>query len=275
MVSLIRQCELLDLNRSSLYYAPAAEGPLNLLVMRLIDEQFTRTPFYGSRRMTAALRRLGYPVNRKRVQRLMGLMGLQAIYPRPYLSQGEPTSEKYPYLPAGLEIVRPDQVWSTDITYIRMRGGFLYLVAIMDWFSRYVLSFRASDTLDVSFCLEALEEALTYGTPEIFNSDQGSQFTSREFTDRLKQAAVRISMDSKGRVYDNIFVERVAFPRLKAYNPYPFQVVRADWFDRLAAPIRFYYDCRDLEEWLSQAKLDHPMVSATGLFGWRAYGERP
>lgn len=209
MLSLTHQCELLDLNRSSLYYAPASEEPLNLLLMRLIDEQFTRTPFYGSRRITACLRRLGHAVNRKRVQRLMGLMGLQAIYPRPHLSQGASTHEKYPYLLTDLEVVRPDQVWSTDITYIRMRGGFVYLVAIIDWFSRYVLSFRVSNTLDVSFCLEALEEALAQGKPEIFNSDQGSQFTSLEFTGRLQQAGVCISMDGKGRVYDNIFVERL------------------------------------------------------------------
>ena len=209
MLSVTRQCELLGLNRSSLYYAPAGEEPLNLLLMRLIDEQFTRTPFYGSRRMMAWLRRMGHAVNRKRVQRLMGLMGLEAIYPRPKLSRGESAHERYPYLLGELEVCRPNQVWATDITYVRMRAGFLYLVAIMDWFSRYVLSWRLSNTLDVSFCLEALEEALTHDRPEIFNSDQGSQFTSQEFTGRLKQAEVRISMDSKGRVYDNIFVERL------------------------------------------------------------------
>ena len=209
LVSVTRQCELVGLNRSSLYYVPAGEEPLNLLLMRLIDEQFTRTPFYGSRRITAWLRRVGHAVNRKRVQRLMGLMGLEAIYPRPHLSQGDSTHEKYPYLLGALEVVRPNQVWATDITSIRMRAGFVYLVASMDWFSRYVLSWRVSNTLDVSFCLEALEEALTYGRPEIFNSDQGSQFTSQEFTGRLKQTEVRISMDGKGRAYDNIFVERL------------------------------------------------------------------
>jgi putative transposase len=209
VLSVTRQCELLGLNRSSLYYAPASETPLNLLLMRLLDEQFTRTPFYGSRRMTVWLRRLGYAVNRKRVQRLMSLMGLEAMYPKPHLSQGISTHEKYPYLLGELEVMRPNQVWATDITYIRMRAGFVYLVAIMDWFSRYVLSWRLSNTLEVSFCLEALEGALAHGRPEIFNSDQGSQFTSQEFTSHLKQAAVRISMDSKGRVYDNIFVERL------------------------------------------------------------------
>lgn len=209
MLSVTRQCELLDLNRSSLYYDPAGEEPLNLLLMRLIDEQFTRTPFYGSRRMTAWLRGQGHPVNRKRVQRLMGLMGLEAIYPKPTLSQRVSGHEKYPYLLKELTVLRPNQVWATDITYIRLRAGFLYLVAIMDWFSRYVLAWRLSNTLDVSFCLEALEQALEHGRPEIFNSDQGSQFTSQEFTGRLKQAEIRISMDGKGRVYDNIFVERL------------------------------------------------------------------
>jgi putative transposase len=209
MLSVTRQCELLGLNRSSLYYTLVGEKPLNLLLMRLLDEQFTRTPFYGSRRMTIWLRRMGYTVNRKRVQRLLSLMGLEAIYPRPHLSQGVSAHEKYPYLLGALEVRRPNQVWATDITYIRMRGGFVYLVAIMDWFSRYVLSWRLSNTLEVSFCLEALEEALAHSRPAIFNSDQGSQFTSQEFTSRLKQAEVRISMDSKGRVYDNIFVERL------------------------------------------------------------------
>lgn len=204
-----RQCELLGLNRSSLYDAPAGEKPLNLWLTRLLDEQFTRTPFYGSRRMTVWLRRMGYAVNRKRVQRLMSLMGLEAIYPRPHLSQGVSTHEKSPYVLGELEVIRPNQVWATDITSIRMRAGFVYLVAIMDWFSRYVLSWRLSNTMAVSFCLEALEEALAHGHPEIFNSDQGSQFTSQEFTSRLKHAEVRISMDSKGRVYDNIFVERL------------------------------------------------------------------
>jgi putative transposase len=159
--------------------------------------------------MTVWLRRTGYVVNRKRVQRLMGLMGLEAIYPTPHLRQGGSTHEKYPYVLGELEVMRPHQVWATDITSIRMRSGFLSLVAIMDWCSRYVLSGRLSNTLEVAFCLEALEEALAHGRPELFNSDQGSQLTSQEFTSRLQHAAVRISMDSKGRVYDNFFVERL------------------------------------------------------------------
>lgn len=209
MVSVLRQCELLGLNRSSFYYEPAGEEPFNLLLMRRIDEPLTRTPFYGSRRMAAWLRGQGYAVNRKRVQRLLGLMGLEAIYPKRSLSQRAAGHETYPYLLKELQIIRPNQVWATDITYIRLRAGFLYLMAIMDWYSRYVVAWRLSNTLDVRFCLEALDEALAHGQPEIFNSDQGSQFTSQAFTGRLKQAEIRISMDGQGRVYDNIFVERL------------------------------------------------------------------
>ena len=209
MVSVLRQCELLGLNRSSLYYEPAGEEPFNLLLMRRIDEQFTRTPFYGSRRMAAWLRGQGYAVNRKRVQRLMGLMGLEAIYPKRSLSQRAAGHETYPYLLKELQVIRPNQVWATDITYIRLRAGFLYLMAIMDWYSRYVVAWRLSNTLDVMFCLEALDEALAHGQPEIFNSDQGSQFTSKAFTGVLEAASVRISMDGRGRAYDNIFIERL------------------------------------------------------------------
>jgi putative transposase len=209
IVRVSRQGELLGLHRSSLDYAPAGETPLTLWLTRLLDEQFTRTPFYGSRRRTVWLRRRGYAVNRTRVQRLMSLMGLEAIYPRPHLRQGGSTHETSPSVRGELEVIRPNQVGATDITYIRMRAGFVYLVASMDWFRRYVLSWRLSNTLEVSFCLEALEEALAHGHPAIFNSDQGSQLTSQEFTSRLKPAEVRISMESQGRVYDNIFVERL------------------------------------------------------------------
>lgn len=176
--------------------------------MRLIDEEYTRHPFYGSRRMVAFLGQQGFDVNRKRVQRLMDLLGLEAVYPKPRLSKGHPEHQKYPYLLKGVSINRPDQVWSTDITYIRMDRGFLYLVAVIDWFSRYVLSWQLSNTLDVGFCLDALDRALNGGKPEIFNSDQGCQFTSLDFTDRLKARDIRISMDGKGRALDNIFIER-------------------------------------------------------------------
>jgi len=177
--------------------------------MRLLDEQYTRTPYYGIRRMTAWLRAEGQEVNRKRVARLLRRMGLEAIYPKPRLSQGGAGHKIYRYLLQGLVIRRPDQVWGTDITYIRLRHGFVFLVAIMDWFSRYVLAWEVSVTMETSFCLSALDWALQYGKPEIFNSDQGSQFTSEDFTGRLKIAGVRISMDGRGRVFDNIFVERL------------------------------------------------------------------
>lgn len=177
--------------------------------MRLIDEQYTRTPFYGIRRMKVALQEQGYRVNQKRVQRLMRRMGIEAIYPKPKLSQHNEGHKIYPYLLRGLEIDQPDQVWATDITYIRMHRGFVYLVAIMDWFSRYVISWSVSVTMDVYFCLEAVDKALRQGKPGIFNSDQGSQFTSREFTGLLLGADIRISMDGRGRVFDNIFIERL------------------------------------------------------------------
>jgi len=177
--------------------------------MRLIDEQYTRIPFYGVRRLTAWLRKTGHPVNHKRVARLMNLMGLEAIYPKPRTSKGHPECKKYPYLLKGLEIVRPNQVWATDITYIRMKRGFIYLTAIMDWFSRYVLSWEISITLETEFCLVALDRALGTAKPDIFNSDQGSQFTSDDFTKRLKDHGIQISMDGRGRCFDNIFVERL------------------------------------------------------------------
>lgn len=208
-LSLQRQCELLGLPRSSYYYQASGEAPYNLELMRLIDEHYTRRPFLGIRRMTDHLRRQGHEVNPKRVQRLMRLMGLEAIYPKPKTSQAHAEHSKYPYLLRGLVIERPDQVWCSDVTYIRLAGGSLYLVAIMDWYSRFVLSWHLSNTLDASFCVEALEEALSKGRPAIFNTDQGVQFTSTGFTTLLKDAQVRISMDGRGRCFDNIMVERL------------------------------------------------------------------
>ncbi len=208
-IPIYRQCELLGLGKSSYYYEPVQENEYNLELMKLIDEQYTRSPFYGTRRMTAWLRRQGHEVNRKRVQRLMRLMGIEAIYPKKRLSISSEESKKYPYLLRGLEIREPDQVWSADITYIRMERGFLYLMAIMDWYSRYVLAWEMSNTLEVGFCLEALEKALRISKPEIFNSDQGSQFTSRKFTEVLEGRGIKISMDGRGRVFDNIFIERL------------------------------------------------------------------
>lgn len=208
-ISVRQQCALIGLNRTSWYYQPAGETEYNLQLMRLIDEQYTKTPFYGWPRMTAQLQRQGQPVNHKRVQRLMQLMGLQAIYPKPKTSIAAPGHKVYPYLLRDLKITRPNQVWSTDITYVRMQHGFMYLVAVIDWFSRYVLAWQLSNTLDGLFCRSALRQALQHGTPEIFNTDQGVQFTAVEFTDILTAADVRISMDGRGRALDNIFVERL------------------------------------------------------------------
>ena len=177
--------------------------------MRLIDEQYTQTPFYGWPKMTVYLQQLGYPINHKRVQRLMQVMGLQAIYPKPRTSTPAPEHKIYPYLLRGLEITRPNQVWSADITYVPLSSGFMYLVAIIDWFSRYVLTWQLSNTLDGHFCIQALQQALQRGQPEIFNTDQGAQFTSLAFTGRLEAAHIRISMDGRGRALDNIFVERL------------------------------------------------------------------
>jgi putative transposase len=200
---------LLGLNRTSLYYEAQAETTENLVLMRLLDEQYTRCPFYGVRRMTAWLASQGYPVNEKRVRRLLRKMGLLAMYPRPSLSQPRAGAQVYPYLLRGVAIARVNQVWSTDITYIRLRAGFIYLVAIMDWYSRYVLAWEVSNTLESSFCIAALDRALQYGEPEVFNSDQGAQFTSRVFTARLKEHGIQISMDGRGRALDNIFIERL------------------------------------------------------------------
>jgi putative transposase len=208
-ISVSRQCELLGLARSSLYYTPAPANPHDERLMRLLDEQCTRYPFYGVPRMTAWLRSLGHRVGPKRVRRLLRQMGLMAIYPKPRLSAPAPGHRIYPYLLRGLDITGPNHVWSTDITYIRMRRGFVYLVAVIDWFSRFVLSWRLSLTLEADFCLAALDEALGRGRPEIFNTDQGSQFTGAEFTGRLSHSGVLISMDGRGRALDNVFVERL------------------------------------------------------------------
>jgi putative transposase len=208
-LSIQRQCELLGLNRSSYYYQPQGERPENILLMHRIDQLFTDYPFYGVEKMTAHLCREGHHVNVKRVRRLMRKMGLEAVYPKPKLSQRHPEHRIYPYLLRDLAITKPNQVWCTDITYIRLASGFVYLVAIMDWFSRYVLSWKLSISLETTFCLTALEHALEQAKPDIFNSDQGSQFTSLAFTERLKSAGIAISMDGRGRVFDNIFIERL------------------------------------------------------------------
>jgi putative transposase len=208
-LSVRRQCELLGLNRSSWYYESATESKLNLTLMRLIDEEYTRHPEKGRRMMTAWLRSHGHAVNDKRTRRLMQMMGLEAIYPKPRLSVRCPNHRVFPYLLRGVSVERVDQVWSTDITYVPMRSGFMYLAAVIDWYSRYVLAWRLSNTLDGTFCAEMLDEALRRGKPEVFNTDQGAQFTAASFVGRLEKAGVRISMDGRGRALDNVFVERL------------------------------------------------------------------
>jgi putative transposase len=209
-LSIARQCRLLDIQRSSFYYKARPIKAEDLELMRLIDAQYLRTPTWGSRSMRNHLRRLGYKINRKRLQRYMRLMGLEAIYPKPRTSRPHPEHKIYPYLLRNLSIDHPNQVWTADITYIPMNRGFMYLVAVMDWHSRKVLSWRVSNTMEADFCVEAVQEAIRrYGSPDIFNTDQGSQFTSKSFTDLLKDHGIQISMDGRRRVQDNIFIERL------------------------------------------------------------------
>lgn len=208
-LSLSHQCRLMALNRSSYYSEAVGESTFNLQMMHLIDREYTAHPFYGSRRMMAWLCARGHIVNRKRVQRLMQTMGLEAIYPKPNLSKANVGHKKYPYLLRGVVAAFPNHIWSTDITYIKLSSGFAYCTAIVDWYSRHIIAWRISNTLDTGFCIEALEEALRSGKPEIFNTDQGAQFTSTAFTSVLENAGVKISMDGRGRALDNVFVERV------------------------------------------------------------------
>jgi putative transposase len=205
----VRQCELIGLSRSSYYYQPAAQTPENLALMVLIDREYMAHPFLGSRRLTTWLRGEGFAVNRKRVKRLMGLMGLEAVHPKPRLSAPTPGHRVYPYLLRGVTIERSNQVWSTDITYIPMPQGFMYLTAVIDWHSRYVLSWRLSNSLEIDFCLDALDEALRRSRPEIFNTDQGSQYTAEAFVSRVTASGAQMSMDGRGRWLDNVFVERL------------------------------------------------------------------
>jgi len=208
-ITVSRQCEWLGLSRSSLYYQSGRDDSFNVHLMNLIDAEYTRHPFFGYPRMTQWLKRQGHSVNKKRIARLMGIMGIEAIYPKRRTTTPHPSHKKYPYLLRGLTIGHPDHVWAADITYVRMNRGFAYLVAVMDWFSRFVVSWELSNTLAPDFCIDALESALTVNRPEIFNSDQGSQFTSNDFTGVLNQHSVQISMDGRGRVFDNIFIERL------------------------------------------------------------------
>ena len=259
MLSVSQQCELLDLSRSSYYYEPATESAANLALMARIDREYTAHPFRGSRGMTAWLRREGAKINRKRVQRLMRLMGLEAVYPKPHLSVGGAGHKVYPYLLRHVAIERVNQVWSTDITYIPMPNGFMYLTAVIDWHSRYVLSWKLSNTLDVAFCLEALEEALSQGSPEVFNTDQGVQFTSASFTGRLESAGAKVSMDGRGRCLDNVFVERlwrtVKYEYVYLWRP---EVVPA-----LAAGLTTYFGYYN-EERTHQSLADHTPAEVYG-----------
>jgi putative transposase len=208
-LSIRRQCELLGLNRSSYYLVPATASEEDLRLMRLIDHQFLRTPFYGSRRMAVCLERVGETVNRKRVQRLLAVMGLEPLFPKPRTTTAAPDARVYPNLLRDRVLTHANEVWSSDITYVPMWHGFMYLTAVIDWFSRCVLSWRLSNTLDGRFCPEALDEALAVGRPEIFNTDQGSQFTAQEYTDRLEEAGIAVSRDGRGRALDSVFVERL------------------------------------------------------------------
>jgi putative transposase len=235
-----RQCQLLGVSRSMLYYQPATESEYNLHLMRQIDEQYMQTPFYGSRRMTEHLKRLGYHVNRKRIQRLMRLMGIEAIYPKPKRSTINSEHRIYPYLLRDYEVTAANEVWSADITYIPMDKGFMYLVAILDWYSRYVITWELSNSLSGQFCLDALHHALSGATPIIFNTDQGVQFTANAFTDTVEADGIAMSMDSVGRAIDNIYIER--FWRSVKYEDVYHKLYQTGQalFDGLTQYIRFY-----------------------------------
>jgi len=259
-LSLGRQCGLLLISRSSFYYVLKGESPENLALMRRIDVLFLKYPFYGSRQMVRQLRREGIRVGRHRVRRLMRLMGLQAIYQPPRTSDPHPEHRIYPYLLRNLEVNRPNQVWCADITYIPVQRGFLYLVAIMDWASRHVLAWRLSNTMDASFCVEALNEALAkYGKPEIFNTDQGSQFTSFAFIGVLKSAEITISMDGRGRCMDNIFIERL-WRSLKYEAVYLHELTDGFVAERVIA------------EWIGFYNSERPHSALAGQTPAEAYG---
>jgi len=243
-ISISSQCRLLGIHSSGYYYKPVGESAENLKIMRLIDEQYMQTPFYGVRKMRAYLRTLKIGINIKRVRRLMQLMGLETIYCKPNLSKPNKEHKKYPYLLKGVSIERVNQVWSTDITYIPMQKGFLYLTAVIDWYSRYVLSWRLSNSLEGTFCIDALEEALNLGKPEIFNTDQGVQFTNERFIDVLKSSEIRLSMDGRGRAIDNVFVERFWRTLKYEYVYLHSQDDGKEMFAGLKEYIKFYNECR-------------------------------
>jgi len=259
-MSLSQQCQVLAISRSSFYYTPKGESPENLALMRRIDELFLKYPFYGSRQMVRQLRREGLCIGRHRVRRLMRLMGLEAIYQAPRTSDPHPAHRIYPYLLKRMKIDRPNQVWCADITYIPVQRGFLYLVAIMDWATRHVLAWRLSNTMNASFCVEALNEALSkYGRPEIFNTDQGSQFTSFDFTGVLKDAEITISMDGRGRCMDNIFIERL-WRSLKYEAVYLFELTDGFKAERV------------IGEWIDFYNTERPHSALDGATPAETYG---
>ncbi len=261
LVSVRRQCELLSLNRSSFYYEPEPVGPEDQAVMNQIDEIYTKWPFYGARKISRELKRLGFFVGRKRTGRLMRLMGLEAVFPKRNTSKPHPGHPVYPYLLRGVMINRTNQVWGMDITYIRLRQGFVYLAAVVDWKSRYVLSWKISNTLTTDFCVEALKEALTYGTPEIFNTDQGCQFTSEEFVKVLKDRKIQISMDGRGRALDNIFVERL-WRSVKYENVY---LKGYETIPNAEAGLREYFDFYNLQRHHQSLAYKTPWLVYSGL----------
>lgn len=260
-VSVRKQCELLELNRSSLYYEPVPLSEEDLRLMNVIDEEFTKRPCLGARQMMWRLRDLGYWIGRKRTRSLMRRMGLEAVFPKKNTSRPNPNHPVYPYLLRDVVITQPGQVWSMDITYIRLGKGFVYLVAVVDWHSRYVIAWRLSNTLTADFCVECLEEALQYGKPEIFNTDQGSQFTSEEFTRVLLDRGIQISMDGRGRALDNIFVERLwrtvkyEDVYLKGYQTIP----------DAQAGLRDYFDYYNMQRRHSSLEHKTPWMIFSGL----------
>lgn len=258
-LSITRQCQLLSISRSGYYYQPRNENAYTLTLMRLIDEQFLLTPYYGSRQMAYHLQRQGHKVGRHRIRRLMRLMGIAAVYQKPRTSDPLPEHKIYPYLLRDKVIDHPNQVWCADITYIPVRRGFLYLVAIMDWYSRKVLAWRLSNTQDRSFCVEALEEALhTHGTPQILNTDQGSQFTSSDFTNVLKEHKIDISMDGKGRWMDNVFIERL-------WRSLKYECVYLHGFDN-GSQAR-----QKITEWIQHYNHDRPHSTFNGQTPYEVY----
>ncbi len=262
-LSISRQCQLLSLQRSAYYYQPVAEKPQNLELMRQIDEQHLKTPWYGARQMTRQLCREGHKVNRKRIRRLMHMIGLSAIYQKPNTSRPHPQHKVYPYLLRGLTIEQPNQVWCADISYIPVRHGFFYLVAILDWASRKVLSWRLSNTLDSDFCVAALEESLQrYGRPDIFNTDQGSQFTSDAFTTVLHEAGVRLSMDGRGRWRDNVRIERF-------WRSLKYECIYLQAFET-ASEVR-----QELKRWITYYNVERPHSSLDDRTPHEAYWQKP